>query len=320
MAHGLFLLHLVTCLLSHPVSGEVCPIESVIHQEDAHMTGTAHIELLQHNFQERSSRDTGGAHKAQQKQDVEEWKSRVGQRDLVFMQQPNCHGHTVMMLAYENEGLLWGKLNPSLAVISNSTGCHMWYTPQKYWPEDLAHSYFGDKQIFGTLRDPYDRTANQFRYFVKWPKSEFPAHYQEYFRTCNVNAFLEEELPKVVADPYKNDCQWQPMSEYFDMPYGITVAFDNRKIPWSLNELLREHGYGFLEGNGEALHNIVCDNIWAGSLNNNVKAMIREIYARDFDLLCNLWGYCDPNELTCHSQFDKMCGDAPSFIKDRPFG
>lgn len=35
--------------------------------------------------------------------------------------------------------------------------------------------------------------------------------------------------------------------------------------------------------------------------------MILQVYRRDFDLLCQQFGYCDPNENVCLTRVPEMC-------------
>ena len=44
-------------------------------------------------------------------------------------------------------------------------------------------------------------------------------------------------------DPYSEECAFLPQAHYFDAPYGITLAVDNRYFPKTANELFEEYGY-----------------------------------------------------------------------------
>merc|ERR1719499_1593381 len=87
-----------------------------------------------------------------------------GQRDLVMAYVPYNFGHTVAMNAIKS-GIKWGDCGQRGGdgatclgqVTSQTTGCHLMNTPGKYWPKDLAERYFGNRTVFGILRDPYER-------------------------------------------------------------------------------------------------------------------------------------------------------------------
>lgn len=60
-------------------------------------------------------------------------------------------------------GESWGHFADDLQLKSPTTGCDLYYTPQKYWPIEVAERYFGGKKIFGLLRDPFERLVSIFR-------------------------------------------------------------------------------------------------------------------------------------------------------------
>lgn len=235
---------------------------------------------------------------------------------------------TFMKEAGQPWGQLWGMMHPPSWVISDKTNCNMYYTPGKYWPEDLAQKYFGDRAVFGILRDPYDKMVNEFRRQVQGIDSGFnfqsrhmidvrennterlSSRYEQYYKTCDVNGYLKEELQKYKAgDHFRSNCALLPQAEYFDEPFGITLPIDNRKIPAAFNIDMSEHSYSFRMN--LTIHNWECTNLSAWSLDSETKALIKEVYARDFELLCHYFGYCDRDELTCLEQIPDMCGGRP---------
>jgi len=233
---------------------------------------------------------------------------------------------TLMQRAKGTQGVLWGEMDPSTRVVSNATGCNMYYTPGKYWPPHLARSYFGQRTIFGVLRDPYDKAVNEFRRQVqkvesvynlqyRWNISAREGHpereglrYQTYYDTCDVNGYLKEELLKYKAgDHFRGNCALVPQADYFDPPWGIALPVDNRLIQKSINTVLEDYGYSYRVGN--TIHNWLCPNVTAFTLTDEVKGLIQEVYARDFDLLCSYFGYCNRNELVCMEAIPEMCGN-----------
>ena len=47
--------------------------------------------------------------------------------------------------------------------------------------------------------------------------------------------------------------------------------------------------------------------VWPGDLSCDTKKLIREVYARDFELLCKHFGYCDAGENVCLTEVPEMC-------------
>lgn len=232
----------------------------------------------------------------------------------------------IMHRAKGTQGVFWGQMDPSTRQISNATGCNMYYTPGKYWPSHLARSYFGQRTIFGVLRDPYDKAVNEFRRQVQKVDSVYNwqlranvsareghperegLRYQTYYDTCDVNGYLKEELLKYKAgDHFRGNCALVPQAEYFDSPWGVAVPVDNRLIPGSINTVLGDYGYSYRVD--KTIHNWLCPNISAFSLDTEVKGLIQEVYARDFDLLCSYFGYCNRTEMICLEAIPQMCGD-----------
>lgn len=231
-------------------------------------------------------------------------------------------------LARQPGAELWGMMHPAARPISEVTGCNLYYTPGKYWPAKAAEEYFADREVFALLRDPYDKMANEFRMQVQGIDSGFTvltrpevswreghlerenATYQTWYATCDVNAYLQEELRRYLeGDRFRVNCHMLPQSEYVEQPYGATVFVDNRKIPDSLNELFTARGYAMKVE--QPIHNYFCNNISAYSLTEETKSLIRKVYRADFDLLCAKFGYCNDRELFCLENLSGMCGGKP---------
>merc|ERR1719330_181806 len=82
------------------------------------------------------------------------------------------------------DGEQWGMMIPELSLTSPHTGCPTYLTPQRYWPKDLQHRYFGNRTIFGMLRDPYERLAAIFRGNVN---EEYGGQFPQFIEKCDLN-------------------------------------------------------------------------------------------------------------------------------------
>jgi len=264
-------------------------------------------------------------------------------RDLVLMHIPYNFGHTVEGVAMFGSGLLntasglgygffvggysglvrqadwsvvkmiarpggeiWGHANPDLQVTSELTGCPLYYTPQKYWPEHIAANYFGNKTIFGLLRDPYERLVAFFRGSIPG----YGGGYSEFLESCDVNGAVKKMMLDYLngTNNFSEQCTFLPQAEFFDGPYGITLPVNNRLFPESMNKVFLEHGYGdFVIQRQDVLHVRKCPDVWAADLDAETRAMVKQVYARDFELLCKHFGYCDREENCCIYQVPAMC-------------
>jgi len=208
------------------------------------------------------------------------------------------------------KGEVWGHLNPDLQENNGVTGCPMYYTPQKYWPRELAERYFGNKTIFGMLRDPYERLVSIFRGNVP----EYGGSHPGLISKCDVNEAVKRMMREYIYfnKTYANGCTLVPQAEYFEGPYGIQLPVDNRQFPSSMSHEFVRHGYpDFQIKTEEVIHVELCPDVWAADLDNEARSLVKQVYKRDFELLCRHFGYCDDEESTCIWQVPRMC---PKYI------
>lgn len=204
---------------------------------------------------------------------------------------------------------IWGSLNPRLVGMSE-IGCPMYLTPPSKWPESLAKEYFGQKQIFGLLRDPYERLVAMFRGSAGGQTGGgYGGDYSEFGATCDVDSAVRLMMTKYKKDPTSDGCVLIPQAEYFKGNFAIQTPLDNRLFPDSVNRLFDAYGYGdrlHIE-TSDILHVTGCPEVWAGSLSPFTRQLVKEVYAEDFKLLCKYFGYCDDEENTCIHGVPGMC-------------
>jgi len=203
---------------------------------------------------------------------------------------------------------LWGGVAPELQEISNVTGCPMYFTPPKYWPDDLAKSYLAGKKVFGIVRNPIERLVAMFRGGYS-EYGSFPPHFRE---TCNVNGaikWLMHSLMNGTVGKFASQCTFIPQVEFFEGPYGVQIAVDNLYFPESVNKLLIYNGLDMAVIEQNVILQISgCDNVWAGDLDDETKGLVHQYFQADFDLLCQRFGYCDRGtKSTCLVQVPGMC-------------
>mmetsp|Transcript_61130 Transcript_61130/g.189377 ORF Transcript_61130/g.189377 Transcript_61130/m.189377 type:complete len:358 (+) Transcript_61130:80-1153(+) len=270
-----------------------------------------------------------------------------GRRDLAMAYLPYNFGHTVAKAALASDikwgdcGSRTGRADTCMGHgTSTVTGCELMYTPGKYWPKDAAKAYFGNMTVFGILRDPYERMVSQFRGSGRFT-------YPDLFAKCDVNAGVKSMMREYLAnvkvpahglcddrgDEHVGRDQGDPLGRSSPQlhsatpglaahrlreepgqrhvghrPNGATVFVDNRQFPHSMNSVLLAHGYKEIQiAPEEVAHVTGCDHVWAGDLDSEAKALVRQVYARDFQLLCSHFGYCDTLENTCITRVPGMC-------------
>jgi len=227
-----------------------------------------------------------------------------------------------------SDGVLWGMMLPELRARSNVTQCELYYTPPKHWPDEVSEKLLKGKKPFAMLRDPYDRLANEFRMQAMGVDSVYngltreavseregnlereSAKYKKFYEECDVNGYLQAELQKYLeGDKYRSNCHLLPSAEYFEQVFDPVEPVDERGIPSSFNSLMEANGYKVhME---DTLHNTVCNGVSAYSLSTETKSLIKQVYAADFALICDSFGYCDRDEMTCHENIEDMCGGKP---------
>jgi hypothetical protein len=209
-------------------------------------------------------------------------------------------------------GEAWGHFNPDLQEISNVTGCPLFFSPQKYWPQDVARKYFGDKKVFGLLRDPYERLVAMFRgsALLAMTGDDYGNMFlPQYVATCDVNNAIKHAMKKLIksGNMFKSSCTFIPQAEYFEGEYGISLPVDNLHFPSSMNKVFRKHGYDWKIRTEDIFHVSGCPHVWAGHLDAETKGLVREVYKKDFDLQCEHFGYCHLGKNTCLAEVPQMC-------------
>mmetsp|Transcript_14244 Transcript_14244/g.32349 ORF Transcript_14244/g.32349 Transcript_14244/m.32349 type:complete len:311 (-) Transcript_14244:72-1004(-) len=245
---------------------------------------------------------------------------------LAFTHVPFNFGHTVEAVAaypalsndgkpklssegvdQEAGGVAWGSAYPGLLNISDVTGCPLYLTPPKLWPEDLLAEYYtGAEEIFGILRDPYERLVAMFRGGM----SDYGGPFNmSLLASCSIDQGIREMLDAYLhgGNPYLAGCALLPQAEFFEGDYGITLPVDNRLFPHSANAVFEEYRYPFRISQDRILHVTSCQDAWTADLSPETKALIRQVYARDFELLCAHFGYCETAEDTCLTFVNGMC-------------
>eukprot|EP00438_Fugacium_kawagutii_P023872 Skav233786 [mRNA] locus=scaffold780:269932:274127:- [translate_table: standard] len=224
----------LACLLHvtswHPASSNKSGLEPPVEGDDS--DGTLFLQVALET--------------QKQKQEV---KQKVNETGVVFMHVPFNFGHTIEKVAFHpgedvlqrnlaygeamfiasNESMkvserlallqskmstgsrLWGHLHPALQQTSATTGCALYFTPGKHWPQEVAQSYFGQDQIFGLLRDPYERLVAMFR----GDQDSYGGQWGAYRSTCDVDGAVKKKMQDIIQgkiSPYSEGCTFLPQA------------------------------------------------------------------------------------------------------------
>lgn len=235
-------------------------------------------------------------------------------------QLPQIHDLRQDMLEFVGrpDAVFWGHSHPEAMDMSGASGCPYAFTPPRYWPADRQHSYYGhDFLAFGVVRNPYERLVSIFRQGGAGYLTNSSA-WQNWTKTCDVNGFLKEMLTRYnnghsVKDKSLEGCLFQPQSHYFDGKYGVKMPIDGRRFPGSANAVLRKFGFpNEIRPQDVVVDKFICKDLWAGNLNPEVRALIKETYTSDFDILCHHFGYCDREEPSC---VPSVPGNCPEYLR-----
>jgi hypothetical protein len=199
----------------------------------------------------------------------------------------------------------WAGANPNLQTISSVTGCPMYLTPQKYWPTELAKTYFGNKKVFGVIRDPYERLVQIF----KSGMDGYSDRNATALAKCDINSAIRKMINESKnGNVFRDGCVFLPQSEYFEGPYAITVPVNGRSdFLDSINTVFEEHNYTNMKLDAsDVIAEPHCQQVWAEDLDCETRAMVREFYYRDFQIICNNFNYCNTDN-NCNIHIPGMC-------------
>merc|ERR1719325_75128 len=75
-----------------------------------------------------------------------------------------------------------------------------------------------------------------------------------------------------------------------------------------MNNVFKNNGYADLHIEvNQIFHVSDCENSWSADFDNETRNLVKQVYARDFDLLCKHFNYCAFNENACLAGVPQMC-------------
>jgi hypothetical protein len=201
----------------------------------------------------------------------------------------------------------------------------MYLTPQKYWPTELAKTYFGNKHVFGVLRDPYERLVQLFKSGMEGYSDRDATALAK----CDVNSAVRKMINESMhGNVFRDGCVFVPQAEYFEGPYRIKLPVNSREFPASMNNAFESWNYTNMKINmGDVTAEPYCQQtVWAESLDCETRKMVREFYSRDFELICAVFNvshdvshhfnFCSNTDSICTINVPGMCPEDIKYATD----
>lgn len=202
-------------------------------------------------------------------------------KELIFLHIPKNAG-TAIEDAGSEKNMTWGR-NMNFATCEwhdyvVDTHCSQWHVPPRYIRKPVVYSQA--YEIFCVVRHPYARALAEYRW-------------EAFQNSWNCTpALLNTFWRQLVSDYQKNrftrDCHVLPQAEYIWDADGKQICkniFDMPTLPMTINNFMEFSNYSVrLPVRGESEREY-CDNLRPSDFDQDVLAMVNEIYKEDFQKL-----------------------------------
>merc|ERR1719198_1874546 len=74
-----------------------------------------------------------------------------------------------------------------------------------------------------------------------------------------------------------------------------------------MNKVFSDHGYDYFIRTEDILHVLGCQQKWSRHFDEETRRLVRQVYQKDFDLICKRFGHCDFDQDTCLQGVPTMC-------------
>lgn len=203
-------------------------------------------------------------------------------KDLIFLHIPKNAGNAIEDAAHD-VNIPWGKNMDFKTEEWDSwvvnTHCSQWHIPPRYISKPNVYSY-PKLEVFCVVRHPYARAVSEFRW---------EAIGKGFNCTPNeLNSFWRDVLSDYQKNRFTRDCHILPQSEYIWDMHGEQVCthlFDVPSLPASLNNFFQKNHYDVRLPAREDSHREACGDLRPKDFDDDVLAMLNQIYRKDFEKL-----------------------------------
>lgn len=214
---------------------------------------------------------------------------RRKERQVLFMHIPKNAGTAIEEAAFQ-AGIHWGlHWDGGLMTMPGEKLCVRYHVPPRYLGK---HSY-GDAEVFCVTRHPFERAVSEYTYLlgVKWGSgfSSF-LHEKDECSSAGLNHFLQGELSIFLntthGTKFRCDCHFLPQSDYIWDANGhqrCNKWIRMGELPGSFNEYMKEKRLPVRLRPSRV--NAASCNVTVADLTEETKAMLRLVYAEDFERL-----------------------------------
>lgn len=176
-------------------------------------------------------------------------------------------GGTAVEDAARRAGLRWGRFAPFAPC--SIPGTSHWHHPPARHPE-----VYGGRRLFAVVREPHARLVSDFRYLHRDGVITGPLD------AAHLNAFVHRWVPDPPVGNVGNHLRPQTDLTHGELPVDVVLPFSD--FPRCVNRFFAAAG---LPVRVDARVNATAPSVTAADLDERSRAIVRTVYARDFDLL-----------------------------------
>jgi hypothetical protein len=224
--------------------------------------------------------------------------SEGGHKKFIFLHIPKNAGTTAEE-AGSMAGVSWGAKDLGLhgqQLMDDGNTCPRWHVPPTVAGEPSQY-HRSDTRVFCISRHPYDRAVSEYKYLlsVPWgrhngkqmgvPLGEHPVCSEE-----DLNLFIQRSMDKIQQNRrYIFDCHFVPQVQYIWNEEGERTCHDIiplSELSTSFDDLMERRGHpARLPKERFNKHKDACEGLTKDNLTKLSKAMLNEVYAKDFKKL-----------------------------------
>lgn len=196
--------------------------------------------------------------------------------NLQFIHIPKNAGTTIENIGNKHN-VKWGRFNDDLETQSKFKQCNYWHIPPKYFNKN---SYYDSNDTFCVIRNPFSRIVSEYKYRFGDEPTKLTAK--------SMNMWIQQDLPFMLkTKKHSYNCHLLPQSEFIYDQMGnktCTHVLNNDKLTDEFNDLMKTYRYDHIQMTSQK-DNVSKGGLSVNDLDENSKAIIRDLYQNDFAIL-----------------------------------